>query len=105
MTLVGHRENDGQHLFLLQNWWKEKQFIEVSAESVAAGARGCIRAAVRGGLHAGQPHGRRSRRVLVRHERLLVELVPAEEPAARRTCAVRDDARLRSVPALIGPTP
>ena len=36
MTLVGHRENDGQHLFLLQNWWKEKQFIEVSAEYLAA---------------------------------------------------------------------
>ena len=40
MTLVGHRENDGQHLFLLQNWWKEKQFIEVSAEYLAAADAG-----------------------------------------------------------------
>ena len=40
MTLVGHRENDGQHLFLLQNWWKEKQFIEVSAEYLAAARAG-----------------------------------------------------------------
>ena len=40
MTLVGHREDDGQHLFLLQNWWKEKQFIEVSAAYLAAARAG-----------------------------------------------------------------
>ena len=42
MTLVGHREDDGQHLFLLQNWWKEKQFIEVSAEYLAAARAGIM---------------------------------------------------------------
>eukprot|EP00754_Rhynchopus_humris_P024135 Rhum_TRINITY_DN14868_c1_g1::Rhum_TRINITY_DN14868_c1_g1_i1::g.125171::m.125171 len=36
MTLVGHREKDGQHIFLLQNWWRQKQFVEVSAEYLAA---------------------------------------------------------------------
>ena len=36
MTLVGHRKERGQHLFLLQNWWRSRQFIEVSADYLAA---------------------------------------------------------------------
>lgn len=31
MALVGHRSANGTQYFLLQNWWKEKQFVEVDA--------------------------------------------------------------------------
>jgi hypothetical protein len=32
MALVGHRQTDGRQFFLLQNWWKQKQFVEVDKE-------------------------------------------------------------------------
>ena len=32
MVVVGHRTHEGRHIFLLQNWWRNKQLIEVSAE-------------------------------------------------------------------------
>jgi hypothetical protein len=33
MALVGHRQAaDGRQFFLLQNWWKLKQFVEVDYE-------------------------------------------------------------------------
>lgn len=33
MVLIGHREDsNGKDIFLLQNWWKEKQFIEVNSK-------------------------------------------------------------------------
>ena len=32
MVVVGHRTHAGRHIFLLQNWWRNKQLIEVSAE-------------------------------------------------------------------------
>jgi hypothetical protein len=31
MALVGHRSTNGTQYFLLQNWWKKKQFVEVDA--------------------------------------------------------------------------
>jgi len=31
MVLVGHRREGDQDLFLLQNWWKHKPFVEVTA--------------------------------------------------------------------------
>jgi hypothetical protein len=37
MLLVGYRTTkDGQYFFLLQNWWKDRYFIEVSSEYLAA---------------------------------------------------------------------
>jgi hypothetical protein len=31
MVLIGHRkDSNGKDIFLLQNWWKDKQFIEVN---------------------------------------------------------------------------
>ena len=30
MVMVGARRDDSGQYFLLQNWWKEKQFVEVS---------------------------------------------------------------------------
>ena len=35
MVVVGHRTHAGRHIFLLQNWWRNKQLIEVSAEYMA----------------------------------------------------------------------
>lgn len=33
MALVGHRmDQNGTEYYLLQNWWKEKQFVEIDAE-------------------------------------------------------------------------
>ena len=32
MVLVGYRRDAGQLLFLVQNWWKESQFLEVTSE-------------------------------------------------------------------------
>ncbi len=33
MALVGYRKDeDGRRYFLLQNWWKQKQFVEVDEE-------------------------------------------------------------------------
>jgi hypothetical protein len=32
MLLVGGRVKDGKYFFLLQNWWENRSFIEVSAE-------------------------------------------------------------------------
>jgi len=32
MALVGHRQKNGLQYFLLQNWWKTKQFIEVDTD-------------------------------------------------------------------------
>ena len=40
MTLVGYRQDGAHHMFLLQNWWRNKQFIEVSAEYLAAAGAG-----------------------------------------------------------------
>jgi hypothetical protein len=36
MVLVGHRRSDGKDVYLLQNWWEDKQFVEVSAEYLEA---------------------------------------------------------------------
>lgn len=39
MVLVGYREEQGKDYFLLQNWWKKKQFVEVSSSYlIASGA-------------------------------------------------------------------
>jgi len=32
MVIVGHRKDAGNHFYLLQNWWKKKQFIEVDSQ-------------------------------------------------------------------------
>jgi hypothetical protein len=32
MLLIGGRVKDGKYFFLLQNWWENRSFIEVSAE-------------------------------------------------------------------------
>ena len=32
MVLVGARKEGGKHYFLLQNWWKQKQFVEVDVD-------------------------------------------------------------------------
>eukprot|EP00039_Didymoeca_costata_P015588 m.268106 g.268106 ORF g.268106 m.268106 type:complete len:254 (-) comp16254_c0_seq2:156-917(-) len=32
MVLMGARESEGKRYFLLQNWWKHKQFVEVDEE-------------------------------------------------------------------------
>jgi hypothetical protein len=32
MVLVGHRYQNGKSMFLLQNWWHQKQFVEVDIE-------------------------------------------------------------------------
>jgi hypothetical protein len=32
MLLIGAREANGSFFFLLQNWWEDKFFVEVSAE-------------------------------------------------------------------------
>jgi len=32
IALVGHRNSNGKQYYLLQNWWKEKQFVEVDDE-------------------------------------------------------------------------
>eukprot|EP00039_Didymoeca_costata_P025900 m.14497 g.14497 ORF g.14497 m.14497 type:complete len:110 (-) comp5110_c0_seq2:152-481(-) len=32
MVLIGARKSEGKHYFLLQNWWKTKQFVEVDEE-------------------------------------------------------------------------
>lgn len=36
MVLVGYREEDGKHYFLLQNWWLEKQFVEVDIDYLSS---------------------------------------------------------------------
>ena len=37
MTIIGHRKDDeGKEWFLVQNWWPQMQFIEVSAEYLEA---------------------------------------------------------------------
>ncbi|KAJ9462498.1 hypothetical protein DIPPA_25573 [Diplonema papillatum] len=36
MAVVGHRKEDNKHYFLLQNWWIEKQFVEVSQDYLAS---------------------------------------------------------------------
>jgi hypothetical protein len=36
MVLVGYKVVDGQDFFLLQNWWKEKQYVEVSSSYLIA---------------------------------------------------------------------
>jgi hypothetical protein len=36
MVLVGHRRSDGKDVYLLQNWWEQKQFVEVSAAYLKA---------------------------------------------------------------------
>ena len=35
MVLVGSRKDGDQHIFLLQNWWRTRQLIEVSGEYLA----------------------------------------------------------------------
>ena len=32
MVMVGYKEEDDRHIFLLQNWWLHKQFVEVDSE-------------------------------------------------------------------------
>ncbi|KAJ9464891.1 hypothetical protein DIPPA_26418 [Diplonema papillatum] len=36
MAVVGHRKEGNKHYFLLQNWWIEKQFVEVSQDYLAS---------------------------------------------------------------------
>ena len=36
MVLIGIRMEGKQKIFLLQNWWRKKQFVEVSAEYLSA---------------------------------------------------------------------
>lgn len=36
MVMVGYREEDGKHYFLLQNWWLDKQFVEVDIEYLSS---------------------------------------------------------------------
>ena len=36
MLIVGVREEDGKKVFLLQNWWRRKQFVEVSDRYLTA---------------------------------------------------------------------
>jgi hypothetical protein len=43
MVLIGIRAtSDGRHMFLLQNWWKRRYFIEVSSEYLAKTAEPLI---------------------------------------------------------------
>jgi len=32
MVMVGHRKENGKELFLLQNWWHTKPFVEVTID-------------------------------------------------------------------------
>lgn len=36
MVMVGYKYDEGKHWFLLQNWWLEKQFVEMDIEYLAS---------------------------------------------------------------------
>lgn len=43
MVIIGYREReDGSYVFLLQNWWRDRHFVEVSAAYLAQAEATCV---------------------------------------------------------------